>query len=306
MSSRPGRAKLPEPAARRMNDAVYKYGNERIDRMGILYVVPTPIGNLEDITLRALRILREASLIAAEDTRTSRVLTRHFDISTPMTSYHEHNRLSKLDRILSALATGDVALISDAGTPGISDPGSELIREAIARGYDVVPLPGPSAVTAALVGSGMAMDRFLFLGFLPRKASALKALLSQLASEPGTIIAYESPYRLPVSLRAIGEVLGGEREVCVAREISKKFEQFYRGSAREACAYFLRENPRGEVTLLIAGAPPTESRWPDGQVVIALKERISAGESLSAAAKAIAKEAGWSKSDVYQLGIKKD
>ncbi len=274
--------------------------------MGILYVVPTPIGNLEDITLRALRILREASLIAAEDTRTSRVLTQHFDIKTPMTSYHEHNNLSKLDQILSALATGDVALISDAGTPGISDPGSELIREAIAREYDVVPLPGASAITAALVGSGLAMDRFLFVGFLPRKAPALKALLSQLASETGTIIAYESPYRLTDSLRAIAEVLGGERAVCVAREISKKFEQFYRGSAGEACDYFLRENPRGEVTLLIAGAPPTESRWPDEQVIIALNGRISAGESLSAAAKAIAREAGWSKSDVYQLGIKKD
>ena len=274
--------------------------------MGILYVVPTPIGNLEDITLRALRILREASLIAAEDTRTSRVLTRHFEIRTPMTSYHEHNKLSKLDQILSALATGDVALISDAGTPGISDPGSELIREAIAQGHDVVPLPGASAITAALVGSGMAMDRFLFVGFLPRKASALKALLGQLASETGTIIAYESPHRLTDSLRAIAEVLGGERAVCVAREISKKFEQFYRGSVGEACDYFLRENPRGEVTLLIAGAAPTDSRWTDEQVFGALGERISAGESLSSAAKAIAKAAGWSKSDVYQLGIKKD
>lgn len=274
--------------------------------MGNLYVVPTPIGNLEDITLRALRILREAALIAAEDTRTSRVLTRHFDIATPMTSYHEHNRLSKLDQVLSVLATGDVALISDAGTPGISDPGSELIREAIARGYDVVPLPGPSAVTAALVGSGLAMDRFLFLGFLPRKASALETLLVQVAGETGTIIAYESPYRLTNSLRAIAEVLGDERDVCVAREISKKFEQFYRGSAGEACEYFHREKPRGEVTLLIAGAPAAVSQWPDEQVLRALNERISAGESLSAAAKAIAKQASWSKSDVYQLGIKQE
>lgn len=274
--------------------------------MGILYVVPTPIGNLEDITLRALRVLREASLIAAEDTRASRVLARHYDITTPMTSYHEHNRLSKLGQILSALARGDVALISDAGTPGISDPGSELIRAAIVQGYDVVPLPGASAVTAALVGSGMMMDRFLFVGFLPRKASARKALLSQLASETATIIAYESPYRLSDALRAIGEVLGEEREVCVAREISKKFEQFYRGSAREVCARFLSENPRGEVTLLIAGAPSLANRWLRARVLLALEERVSAGEGLSAAAKAIAKEAGWSKSAVYKLGIEND
>ncbi len=302
MSSQPRRAKSPEPAALASASGLKK--NESINRMGILYVVPTPIGNLEDITLRALRILREASLIAAEDTRTSRVLTGHFDITTPMTSYHEHNKLSKLDQILSALATADVALISDAGTPGISDPGAELIREAIARGYDVVPLPGASAVTAALVGSGLAMDRFLFLGFLPRKSSALKTLLEQLADETATIIAYESPYRLTDSLRAIAEVLGGGREVCVAREISKKFEQFYRGSARDAHDYFLRENPRGEVTLLVAGAPPSKSRWTAEQVSVALQARISAGESLSAAAKAIAKDAGWSKRDVYQLGVK--
>ncbi len=274
--------------------------------MGILYVVPTPIGNLEDMTLRGLRILREASLIAAEDTRTSRVLIRHFDISTPMTSYHEHNKLSKLDSILSALRSGDVALISDAGTPGISDPGSELIRAAIARGVDVVPLPGASAVTAALLGSGLAMDRFLFVGFLPRKSAALKALLAQLAGETATIIAYESPYRLNDSLRAVAEVLGAERAVCVAREISKKYEQFYRGSAREARDYFLRENPRGEVTLLIAGSAPTKSRWREEQVLAALDERISAGESLSAAAKMVAKAARWTKSDVYQLGIKRD
>ena len=272
--------------------------------MGILYVVPTPIGNLEDITLRALRILREVCLIAAEDTRVSRVLTRHFDIATPMTSYHEHNKLSKLPQILAALESGDVALISDAGSPGISDPGSELLREAIALGYDVRPLPGACAAITALLGSGLALDRFLFLGFLPRKAAALKALLAELAHEPATIIAYESPYRLTDTLGAVTEVLGGERPVCVAREISKKFEQFFRGGAEEAWQYFLRENPRGEVTLLIAGATEEASHWSEAQVRAALSDRIAAGDSLSAAAKAVAKQAGWSKRAVYQLGIK--
>ena len=179
--------------------------------MGILYIVPTPIGNLEDITLRALRVLREAALIAAEDTRTSRVLTRHFDIVTPMTSYHEHNKLTKLDAVFDALTSGDVALISDAGTPGISDPGFELIAAAIERGFEVVPLPGACAITTALIGSGMASDSFYYAGFLPRKAGALREALSGLAGRRETIIAYESPYRLAETLSLIAEVMGADR-----------------------------------------------------------------------------------------------
>ena len=171
--------------------------------MGTLYIVPTPIGNLEDITLRALRILREVSLIAAEDTRTSRVLTRHFDIDTPMTSYHEHNKQSKLDEIFAVLDEGDVALISDAGTPGISDPGYELIAGAIEGGYAVVPLPGANAITTALVGSGLATDRFLFVGFLPRKSSARREALRELSGRSETVIAYESP--LPAQRHARGD-----------------------------------------------------------------------------------------------------
>ena len=271
--------------------------------MGTLYIVPTPIGNLEDITLRALRILREASLIAAEDTRTSRVLTRHYDIDTPMTSYHEHNKLFKLDEIFSLLAQGDVALISDAGTPGISDPGYELIAAAVKRGFDVVPLPGASAITSALVGSGMPTDRFLYLGFLPRKASSLREFLSSLAGRTETLVAYESPYRLAETLSLIAEVIGDDRRVCVAREISKKFEQFYRGTAIELRDKFAKDNPRGEVTLVIAGADPESAIWSESQVRSALLERIEAGESLSRAASAVAKRSGWKKNAVYQLGI---
>lgn len=274
--------------------------------MGTLYIVPTPIGNLEDITLRALRILREATLIAAEDTRTSRVLTRHFNIDTRLTSYHEHNKLSKLDQIFDALESGDVALISDAGTPGLSDPGYELIREAIAGGYDVVPLPGACAITTALVGSGMATDRFLFVGFLPRKRSTLEDQLRELAERRETVVAFESPYRLKDTLAAIVRVMGEERQVCVARELSKRFEEFYRGGAGAALAHFSRENPRGEVTLLIAGSVSEAEDWNEQQVVSALRARLAAGEALSAAAKAVAKSSGWSKSDVYQLGIALD
>ncbi len=272
--------------------------------MGALYIVPTPIGNLEDMTLRALRILREVSLIAAEDTRTSRVLTRHYDIDTPMTSYHEHNKLAKLDQIFSALNAGDVALISDAGTPGISDPGFELIAAAIARGYEVIPLPGASALTTALVGSGMASDRFVYLGFLPRKRAPLKALLAGFTDRTETLVAYESPYRLRDSLAAIAAVLGDERRVCVAREISKKFEQFYRGTAGELRDVFARDNPRGEVTLVIAGAAPDAAIWSEAQVKQALAERLEAGEALSRAASEIAKRAQWKKKAVYRLGVK--
>ena len=272
--------------------------------MGALYIVPTPIGNLEDMTLRGLRILREVSLIAAEDTRTSRVLTRHYDIDTPMTSYHEHNKIAKLDEIFAALNAGDVALISDAGTPGISDPGYELIAAAIAGGYEVIPLPGASALTTALVGSGMANDCFVYLGFLPRKNAPLKALLAEFADRRESLVAFESPYRLGDSLAAIAAVLGEERRVCVAREISKRFERFYRGTAGQLRDAFANENPRGEVTIVIAGASADASVWTEAQVKQALEERLQAGEALSRAASDVAKRAGWKKSAVYRLGVK--
>ena len=270
--------------------------------MGTLYIVPTPIGNLEDMTLRALRILREVSLIAAEDTRTSRVLTRHYAIDTPMTSYHEHNKLLKLDEVCAALTRGDVALISDAGTPGISDPGYELIAAALERGHDVVPLPGACALTTALAGSGMASDRFIYLGFLPRKPAALNDLLADYAERLETLVAYESPYRLGATLSAIAGVMGEDRRVCVAREISKRFERFYRGSARELRDVFARDKPRGEVTLVIAGASASAA-WLEPRVRQALMERLNAGASLSRAASEVAKQAGWKKSAVYKLGV---
>src|SRR5689334_13374501 len=176
--------------------------------MPTLFIVPTPIGNLEDITLRALRILREVSLIAAEDTRTTRVLLQHYEIRTPLTSYHEHNKLTKLDAIFAALESGDVALVSDAGTPGISDPGYELVRQAIEQGIRIESLPGPSAITTALVGSGLPTDGFVYLGFLPRKDRALHDFLASVATERRTLVAYESPNRLTDTLKMIQTALG--------------------------------------------------------------------------------------------------
>ena len=271
--------------------------------MPTLFLVPTPIGNLEDITLRALRVLREVRLIAAEDTRTTRVLLRHFDIDTPLTSYHEHNKLAKLDAIFAALEQGDVALVSDAGTPGISDPGAELIAEAIARNIRVEPLPGPSAVLPALVASGLPTDGFLFAGFPPRKNTARAAFLTALAAEPRTLIFYESPNRLTDLLSAVIETLG-DRPACVARELSKIYEELRRGCASDVLAHYTANPPRGEIVLLVAGAPETPPDvWDEARVRAALLERLEAGVGLSAAAKALATETGWDRRAIYQLGI---
>lgn len=267
--------------------------------MGTLYIVPTPIGNLEDITLRALRVLKEVSLIAAEDTRTSRVLLQHYAITTSLTSYHEHNKLDKLAAIFDALAQGDVALISDAGTPGISDPGYELIRAAIDQGIRVEPLPGPNAVITALVGSGLPTDRFLYLGFAPRKHAI--AYWQAFAQERATLIVYESPHRLIETLTALQAAFGDQRPVCVARELSKKFEEFQRGPLHAVLRYYQEHPPRGEITLVIAGAPEVITVWDETRIRAALQVRLADGESISQAAKAIARESGWEKRTIYAL-----
>ncbi len=230
---------------------------------GTLYLVPTPIGNLEDITLRALRILKEVALIACEDTRTSRILLKHYDILTPLTSYHEHNKLAKLDALFIALESGDVAVISDAGTPGLSDPGFELVREAVIRGYRVEALPGANAVLPALTASGLPTDTFIFLGFLPRKG--LKDLFTALAHVRRTLIAYESPNRLADSLQAARNAFGGDRPCCVAREISKKFEEYTRGTIDEVLKRYGGDAPRGEIVVLF-GPAPEPSSWDEARV----------------------------------------
>ncbi len=272
--------------------------------MPTLYIVPTPIGNLEDITLRALRVLREVKLIAAEDTRTTHILLQHFDIQTPLMSYHEHNKLTRLDTIFETLSTSDVALVSDAGTPGISDPGYELINAAIGRGIRVEPLPGANAIIPALVGSGLPADGFVYLGFLPRKDKALREFLSSIATEQRTLVAYESPNRLLDTLAITLDVMG-DRPICVARELSKKFEEFRRGSVSEVLKHYQQNPPRGEITLVIAGAEPiAKVIWDEEQVRAALNARLAQGEPLSSAARAVAAESGWERRRVYALGVK--
>ncbi len=269
--------------------------------MGVLYIVPTPIGNLEDITLRALRVLREASLIAAEDTRRARVLLQHYDIRTPLLSYHDHNERQRLAPLLEALTQGDVALISDAGMPAIADPGYELLRAALAAGLRVEALPGPSALTTALVGSGLPTDSFIWLGFLPKQKAARAQLLASLRHERRTLLACESPHRLLATLAAIRATLG-ERPLAVARELSKLHEEYVRGTTGELLAHFEAQAPRGEIMLVIGGAEG-EAAWDEAQVRAELASRQAAGEPLGSAAKAVAELAGWKRRAVYALGL---
>ena len=218
--------------------------------MGALYLVSTPIGNLEDITLRALRVLRAVSLIAAEDTRTTRKLLSHYDIHTPLTSYNEHNRRAKTPRLLEALAEGDVALVSEAGTPAISDPGQHLVAAAWEAGFRVVPVPGPSVLTAALSASGLSTRRFLYLGFLPRQPGPLRRLLRSVRDAAETLVAFEAPHRLKATLAILREELG-DRRGAVCRELTKVHEEVFRGRLLEASEHFLE--PRGEFTLVVEG-----------------------------------------------------
>jgi 16S rRNA (cytidine1402-2'-O)-methyltransferase len=281
--------------------------------MGTLYLVATPIGNLEDITLRALRVLKSVTLVAAEDTRAARKLLSHFEISQPITSYFEHNKIAKLETILNALARGDVAVISEAGTPGLSDPGYELVRAALAHEFRVVPIPGANALLGALVASGLPTDQFVFLGFLPRQKSARRKFLQSVADESRTLIAYEAPHRVCASLDDIAETLGN-RAICVARELTKLYEEFFRGSVDQARAHFAAHAPRGEFTLVIAGAsaettadrrPPTAdgNAWSDARIVSAVRELIATGIARTEAVKRVARESGRDRREVYQLSI---
>jgi 16S rRNA (cytidine1402-2'-O)-methyltransferase len=222
--------------------------------VGTLYVVATPIGNLEDITLRALRILKEVPLVAAEDTRVTRTLFRAHDIHTPLASFHEFTSPSRRGQLVDRLREGDLALVTDAGTPGVSDPGFPLIRDALSAGHDVVPLPGPSSVIAALVASGLPTHAFCFLGFLPRTAPARRKLFAQHVQSETTLVVFESPHRVLAALRDVVASLGPDRPVAIGRELTKRFEEVFRGTAAEALAHFEQNAPRGEFTLVIGGA----------------------------------------------------
>jgi 16S rRNA (cytidine1402-2'-O)-methyltransferase len=288
--------------------------------MGTLFLVATPIGNLEDITLRALRVLREARLIAAEDTRHTRRLLNHYEISTPCISYHEHNKLARLDEVLAALAAGDVALVSDAGTPAISDPGYELVNACIAAGFTVQPIPGPNAPVAALIASGLPTDRFLYVGFLPRRSSERRALFTELAPLTVTLICFESPHRLPESLADMLATLG-DRKIAVANDLTKRFEATLRTTISGALVYVTEQEPRGEYTLVIGGnssarlgkrdQPPiylaagsAASVEPsEAEIVRRLRAQREQGQSGSMAARNVARELGLQKSVVYQVWL---
>ncbi|MBQ8493906.1 MAG: 16S rRNA (cytidine(1402)-2'-O)-methyltransferase [Alistipes sp.] len=224
--------------------------------MAKLYVVPTPIGNLEDITLRAINTLREVDFILAEDTRTTSHLLRHLGIEKPMHSHHKFNEHATVERVAEAIETGrDVALVSDAGTPGISDPGFLLVRKCVERDIEVVTLPGATALIPAVVQSGFPCDRFCFEGFLPQKKGRMKRL-TELATEPRTLVIYESPYRVVKCLEQLAETFGAERRVAVVREITKKFEETVRGTISEALEHFRSHEPKGEFVIVVAGYDP--------------------------------------------------
>ena len=273
--------------------------------MGTLYVVGTPIGNLEDLSARALRVLHEVSLVAAEDTRKTRALFARYDIHTPLTSYFEHNKLTKLEAILEALQRGDVALVSEAGMPGLSDPGCELIRAAIQAGFLVAPIPGPVAAITALVVSGLPTDSFVFLGFLPRKASERRRALQEVAVERRTLVLYEAPHRLADCLADVESVLG-DRPVAVARELTKLHEEIYRGTVSTARQHFAPEahgEVRGEVTLVIGGAPEASTTWDEERVRRALKEMLDGGMDRKEAVRQVTQESGWPRREVYRMTL---
>lgn len=276
--------------------------------MSTLFLVATPIGNLEDISPRALDTLRGVSCIAAEDTRTAKQLLNHFAIQTPVTSFFEHSKSNKLKQLLDTLETKDVAVISEAGMPGINDPGYALVREAIARGHRVSPIPGASAVLTALVASGMDAGAFYYVGFLPREPQARRKLLRELVNERDTVVAFETPHRLRDALADMEAILGAARQLCVARELTKKFEEFQRGTIAQVRAHFLQTEPRGEFTVVLAGnkqrdTKAGDSEWNDERIVREIRTLSEQGFSRTEAVKRVAKSSGRKRNEIYDLAL---
>jgi 16S rRNA (cytidine1402-2'-O)-methyltransferase len=269
---------------------------------GKLYLVATPIGNLGDISSRALDTLRGVAFVACEDTRHSRVLLDHFGISRETVSLPAFAEGQRAGRILDRIAAGeDCALVTDAGSPGISDPGERLVAEALERGLSVVPVPGPTALVAALSASGLPTGRFHFLGFLPRKGPERRTMLEEVALLSATLVLYESPRRLGETLVDLQEAWG-DRRACVARELTKVHEEFVRGPLSELAARYAAEEARGEVVVLVEGRTG-ERRWSEEELRRALEEGLGRGEKLKALSTELARRAGWSGQEVYRLGL---
>ncbi len=276
---------------------------------GTLYVIATPIGNLEDISFRAVRVLKEVDVIACEDTRHTRVLLNRHSITTPLVSYHEHNEATRAGKLVHDLQLGrSVALVSDAGTPVLSDPGFALVRRAVAAGITVLPVPGPSAITAALSVAGLPTDRFLFVGFLPRKTAERRRALEEFAPLPWTLVLFEAPHRIAATLRDLYAVLGN-RPVAVVRELTKKFEEVIRGTVSDVLARIQQAPPRGELTVVVEGAPNHSLRLGSGQAQTAtpaaqLRSLMSSGVPSREAVREVARVHRLPRRTVYQMAVR--
>ncbi len=275
--------------------------------MSTLFLVATPIGNLEDMSPRAIRTLKEVDLIAAEDTRHSRKLLNHFEINTPMTSYFEHSKPEKLEKVIAKLKSGDVALISDAGMPAINDPGYHLVVAAINAGHEVSSIPGASAPLAALTVSGLPSDSFTYLGYPPRKQGERLKFFEKHADLEQTLIFLETPHRLLDALQDMQSGLG-DRNIAVATEMTKRFERFFRGRISEAISHFKEEIIRGEFTLVVEATIAEDQAWSVEQLRNAIGQKLDGSQSSSQLAKELASNSGWTKSKVYDLilDIQKD
>lgn len=269
---------------------------------GRLFLVATPIGNLGDLSPRAVEVLRAVRLVACEDTRHTRALLEHFGIGTPTSSLPAFAEGARATALVQRLVAGDdVALVTDAGSPAISDPGERLVAEAVAAGVEVVPVPGPAALVAALSASGLPTGRFHFLGFLPRQASDARAMLEEVQALSASLVLYESPRRLADTLALLLEVLG-PRRACVARELTKLHEEFVRGDLGALAARYRGAEVLGEVVVVVEGRAG-EARWSEAEVQTALAAGLARGEKLKALATELARRAGWSSQDVYRLGL---
>ncbi len=271
---------------------------------GILYIVATPIGNLEDMSFRAVRILQSVDYIAAEDTRHTGKLLNHFQIKVPQISYHEHNQTQRIPELLDKLKAGkNIAVVTDAGMPGISDPGYEMVKAAISNGVRVVPIPGANAAITALSAAGLLTERFVFEGFLPTKGKERQQRLDMLRNEVRTMILYESPHRLEKTLADLVNSLGSERAIALGRELTKLHEEFWRGTIGEALSYYQSVPPQGEFTLVIAGKSEATEEISDTTLKTELEKLLNQGISRSEAARIMAEQTSISRRKIYQLAL---
>lgn len=264
----------------------------------------TPIGNLEDMSFRAVRILQTVAAIAAEDTRHTGKLLHHFQIKTPQISYHQHNTQTRTPELIERLQAGqDLALVSDAGMPGISDPGVELVQACVEARIEVIPIPGANAAISALVASGLSCDRFCFEGFLPAKGKARQQRLQEIATESRTVVLYEAPHRLRQTLQDLAEQVGDDRQIVLARELTKRFEDFWRGTVQNAVTHYHSNEPKGEFTLVLAGRAVSKNLPTETELRAELQELLTQGWSKSRASRQLADKHALSRRQIYQLTL---